>query len=232
MQVKQFRYGADNFSYLIHGQTTALAIDPGAVGEILAYVDRNNLTLDYVTNTHMHPDHTVGNREIRRQTKTEFIENETLHTLGTLLIDGEQVNVFHTPGHTEDSFTFQTGMKLITGDTLFNGTVGNCFSGNLKAFYESIKILLGFSEETIVYAGHDYVKYAMTFARNIEPDNQDIDEFLKRYDPRHVRSSLADELKINPYLRFNDDRIIALLNSKGLPTEIELKRWTSIMEYY
>jgi hydroxyacylglutathione hydrolase len=145
------------------------------------------------------------------------------------MLDDEPVQPYHTPGHTTDSITFHVDKALITGDTLFNGTVGNCFSGDLKSFYHSIKKLMAWPPETLVYAGHDYVRDAMAFARTLEPDNPAIDEFLQAYDPGHVCSCLADELRVNPYVRFNTDAIRALLERKGLPVATEYERWESIM---
>ena len=84
----------------------------------------------------------------------------------------------------------------------------------------------------MVYAGHDYVRYAVQFARTIDPDNPELDRFLTRYDPYHVFSTLADELKVNPYVRFNDEKMIAILKDKGLPVETEFQRWKSLMEVY
>jgi hydroxyacylglutathione hydrolase len=118
---------------------------------------------------------------------------------------------------------------MVTGDTLFNGTVGNCFSGDLKGFYHSIKHLLSFPDETIVYAGHDYVTDSMVVAKRLEPENPDIDRFLTDYRPEHVLSTLAEERKINPYLRFNEPEIIAFLKQQGLPVGTEFERWESIM---
>jgi len=232
MIVKQFRYAADNFSYLLHGNRSAMAIDAGAVEAILSYVESSNLELKYVTNTHMHPDHTPGNRDILGRTDAEFLDNRTLRRKKSFILDEEQIQVYHTPGHTEDSLTFHAGGKLITGDTLFNGTVGNCFTGDLEAFYKSIRLIFNFPSETVVYAGHDYVKFAMQFAKNLEPDNKEIDIFLSRYDPYLVFSTLEDELKVNPYVRFNDERIISILEKKGLPVESEFLRWKSLMEVY
>jgi hydroxyacylglutathione hydrolase len=148
----------------------------------------------------------------------------------TITLDGGTIHVYHTPGHTLDSVTFNTDGRLLTGDTLFNGTVGNCFSGDLKAFYESIKQLMGLPETTVVYAGHDYVEYAMAFARVIEPANPEIDRFLEARDPGHVFSTLAGEFRVNPYLRFNDPGMIRILEEKGLPTASEYQRWESIMQ--
>ena len=38
MKIKQFFYGGDNLGYLLHSGTRALAIDGGAVDEIMAFV--------------------------------------------------------------------------------------------------------------------------------------------------------------------------------------------------
>jgi hypothetical protein len=69
----------------------------------------------------------------------------------------------------------------------------------------------------------------METARQIEPDNPAIDDFLKTYSPDLVRSTLAEEYQINPTLRFNAGPLIGILKARGLPVETELDRWRSIM---
>jgi len=229
MNIKQFRYAADNFSYLVYGQRFALAIDGGAVQEILTFVETHGLNLTDVTNTHSHPDHTAGTQELLDDSGSRYMDCKTLLSTKTIDLEGEEIRVYHTPGHTQDSITFHLGQVLITGDTLFNGTVGNCFTGDLKGFYDSIKLLMGFPGATIIYAGHDYVMESMAFAKKLEPDNRAIDLFLKKYEPNHVYSTMDDELKINPYLRFNESKIITLLEKKGLPVATEYERWESLM---
>jgi hydroxyacylglutathione hydrolase len=108
--------------------------------------------------------------------------------------------------------------------------VGNCFSGDLSAFHASINKLLALRENTVVYAGHDYMEYAMAFARTIDPENPKIDRFLKTHDPNHVRSTLAEEKKVNPYLRFNDPEMIRILTGRGLAVATENQRWDAIMQ--
>lgn len=229
MKVKQFRYSTDNLGYLIYGRKEALAVDGGAVEKILSYIDAQNLRLVYVTNTHSHGDHTVGTRRLLEASGAVFLDNQIIREKGSILLEHEPIAVYHTPGHTSDSVTFHAGQILITGDTLFNGTVGNCFSGDLKGFYHSIKHLLSFPDETVVYAGHDYVKDSMLVAKRLEPENPDVDRFLAAYRPGHIISTLADERKINPYLRFNEPSIIAFLKRQGLPVDSEYERWESIM---
>ncbi len=229
MQIKQFRYSADNLGYLIHGRKEAVAIDGGAVGEILSYMDARDLRLVYVTNTHSHRDHTVGTRRLLEASDAVFLDNPTIRKNKSILLEGRPIAVYHTPGHTADAVTFHADNILVTGDTLFNGTVGNCFSGDLKGFYHSIKHLSSFPDETLVYAGHDYVQESMAVAKRLEPENTDIDRYWAAYRPDHIVSTLADERKINPYIRFNEPAIIAFLERQGLAVDTEYQRWESIM---
>jgi hydroxyacylglutathione hydrolase len=229
MKVRQFRYSADNLGYIVYGNKKAMAVDGGAVDEMLAFIRSSKLELRFVTNTHMHPDHTTGNRELISKTGAGYMDIEKLIEDGAIEIEGNKVDVFHTPGHTADSIVFRLDNTLISGDTLFNGKMGRCFTGDLKSFFESANFLLKLPEDTIIYAGHDYVEEYMAFAKNIEPNNNHIDEFLSTYNPGHVYSTLADELKINPHLRFNDPAIISVLEKRGLPVGTPYDRWASIM---
>ena len=229
MNLQQLPYSSDNFSYVIFGKHSALAIDGGAVESILDFVQKKKLRLTYITHTHLHPDHNCGTRELLTRSGATLLDGVYLSEHSQIELDEMPVRVYKTPGHTADSVTFHVGNCLITGDTLFNGTIGNCFSGDIKAFYHSIKFLMAFPENTLVYAGHDYLKYAMSFSRMIEPDNPDIDAYLKSYNPAHVCSLLGDELKVNPYLRFNDSRFIEMLKKKNLPISTEFQRWESVM---
>jgi len=229
LNVEQFRCGTDNLSYLIYGRKEALAIDGVAWAEILALLEGNNLKLAMVSNTHRHFDHTSGNDQLLSATKARFLDFSDLPDDKEIQIDGEKVIVCRTPGHTADSVCFHAGNALISGDTLFNGTIGNCFTGDLKSFYLSVKRLMALPDETIIYAGHDYVSDSLAFARYLEPDNKDIDNFLNSYDYDHVCSTMADERRINPYLRFNEEPIIKLLKRKRLPCATEWERWKSLM---
>jgi hydroxyacylglutathione hydrolase len=229
LNVEQFRYDADNFGYLIYGRREAIAVDGGARREILDFMQAAGLSLTIVTNTHGHFDHTCGNEELLSSTKTKFFGFNELADNKEILIDGEKVSVYRTPGHTADSVCFLAGNALISGDTLFNGTIGNCFTGDLKSFYLSIKRLMTLPDETVIYAGHDYIRDSLAFARRLEPGNKDIDAFLNFYDPHNVCSTMADERRINPYLRFNEDPIIKILEKRGLPRATEWERWTSLM---
>jgi hydroxyacylglutathione hydrolase len=229
LTVKQFRNDSDNLSYLIYGEKHAVAVDGVASNEILRFIKKQKLNLLFVTNTHGHPDHTSGNGSLLNASAAKLLHYEEITKNSVIELAEEKINVIDTPGHTNDSVCFYFNNYLITGDTLFNGTVGNCFSGSLENFYYSIKKIMRLHEETVIYAGHDYVKDSMTFARKLEPDNTYIDIFLRNYNPSHPVSALMEEKKINPYLRFNEKSIIEVLKKNNLPWETELQRWLSLM---
>lgn len=227
--IKQFRFGPDNLGYVVYGAREALAIDGGAAEEILDFINAHGLSLSAISNTHDHSDHTPGNCILKTRTAARHLKPGDFKDSERIELEGESIRVYRTPGHSADSVCFHAGNYLITGDTLFNGTVGNCFTGDLKGFYQSIKKLMSLPEETIVYAGHDYVRDSLAYAAALEPDNDYIGRFLSRYSPGHVLSTLGDEFRMNPFLRMNAPAIIALLKNKGLPCESEWERWRSLM---
>jgi hydroxyacylglutathione hydrolase len=229
LHVEQFRYGHDNLGYLIFGRSEAMAVDGGAWQEILEFVNGHSLKLLYVTHTHRHHDHIEGSEQLLEKSGARLLDFHGLQDGAAIELDGEPVRVYRTPGHSVDSVCFHAGRYLLSGDTLFNGTIGNCFSGNLRAFYESVLRLMALPEDTVVFPGHDYVEPAIVFARSLEPGNRDLDAYMSHYEPDCVRSLLRDELKVNPYMRFNDPKLIEILKKRGLPVDTGWERWQSLM---
>lgn len=230
LSIEQFRYGSDNFAYVVYGEKQAVAVDGGAGKEIISFLKKNNLSLVFITNTHSHYDHTSGNDYLLETTDAQFLDPSMLPDNHDMIIDEKTITVYKTPGHTDDSVCFHTGNILITGDTLFNATIGNCFSGNQKSFYHSIKRLMSLPDKTMIFAGHDYIRDSLTFARHLEPGNTDIEFFKKILHSRvAVFSTLSEERKINPYLRFNEPLIIDMLKKHNLPFATEWERWNSLM---
>jgi hydroxyacylglutathione hydrolase len=228
--IAQLRYGPDNLAYIVHANGEAMAIDGGAANEILAFIRDRRLELRFVTNTHDHGDHTPGNAALLKASRAALLEPSALSRKPTpIALGGGRVEVIPTPGHSRDSVSFYTGAAAITGDTLFNFTIGNCFTGDLDAFHTSIRTLMALPGATLVYAGHASVRAPLAFAARLEPGNPEIAHALSRHDPRHVVSTLAEERRVNPYLRFDEPSIAALLASRGLPVATERDRWRSLM---
>lgn len=232
MFIRQVKYSKDNLGYLVYSASEGIAIDAGGVEEILYFSNQNQIRIKYISNTHSHQDHTLGNTALLKQTGAEFIDTKKIHSDLIFKLDQEVLKVIPTPGHTEDSVTFIGDTFMVTGDTLFNGTIGNCFTGDLDTFFSSLKRLMAFPGKFKIYGGHDYVLESMEVARRIEEDNPCIEEYLEKYDPQLIVSTLDDELRANPYLRFNAPSMINILQKRNLPANTEFERFKSIMDNY
>ena len=229
MHINQFRYGKGNLAYLLWKNREAIVIDGGAVQEITDFLSERNLTLKLVTNTHGHDDHTKGNRALLDVTDADFLSAGELLNMSHLLLADEKITIIPTPGHTMDSLVFSWKDILITGDTLFNGTVGNCYSGEYEIYFQSLKKLTGRPGESRILAGHDLVKYSLGVIRKIDPENPYTEEYNNRYSRDYVVTTLSDELKVNPFIRFNDPSLDIFRNTLALPVETEYEKWRAMM---
>ena len=70
IKVIQIATLSDNYSYIIVDAVSKLnaCIDPSVSGTIENFLEKNDLILDYIINTHHHNDHVGGNLELKRNT--------------------------------------------------------------------------------------------------------------------------------------------------------------------
>ena len=171
MKVYQLEVGGmQNFTYVLEDEQTgeAVIIDPSwDLDMILEVVERNNLKIRYVINTHHHFDHTTGNDAIVKKTDSKIIQHKdstlkndmTVSDGDTIRFGNSELAVFHTPGHSEDSICLIGDGKIFTGDTLF---VGNCGrvdlpGGSARKLYHSLfDVINKLDENLILYPGHNY----------------------------------------------------------------------------
>jgi glyoxylase-like metal-dependent hydrolase (beta-lactamase superfamily II) len=164
----------------------AALVDPAMRSEpALEWITRRGLTLRYVLNTHGHSDHTFNNAFFVRETGAKLRigadDEPMLAQLGQssrymgaaatpspapdgYLEDGEEIavgglriRVVATPGHTPGSMCFVVEDAVLTGDTLFQGSMGRFDfpGGSLRDLAASIKNkLFVLSPETRVLPGH------------------------------------------------------------------------------
>lgn len=224
IQIKQF-YGHNvlrNFSYLIFDDVSGSAwvIDPWASAPVEEYIKKNSLELKGILNTHHHFDHVRGNDRLHEVFGSPI---KKLRGGETIELDhGHRLVTIDSPGHTLDHQVFVCESKgeapaLFSGDTLFNGGVGNCRDrGNVDKLYSTVRSLIEkLPKETKLYPGHDYIERNLLFAETLEKENQIIKENLRKVkdeDPenREVRT-LADELSYNPFLRLDSREIQSFL---------------------
>ena len=75
MQVEIIRCLKDNYSYLIIDEKNKLAcvIDPSESKPIINFLEKKNINLRFILNTHHHYDHVGGNSELKKKYKAEVV---------------------------------------------------------------------------------------------------------------------------------------------------------------
>jgi glyoxylase-like metal-dependent hydrolase (beta-lactamase superfamily II) len=168
------RPGTGCISYLVHDGDEAVVIDPTQyVDEYLNTVEERDLTIVGVADTHADADHVSG----ARQLADELVVPYYLHDADagnlddyTAIEDGESIpvgdrslDVQHMPGHTPGSVSFRYGDVLLSGDTLFNRSVGrpdledsdeDAIRTAARYLFDSLDRLLSLPGETLVLPGH------------------------------------------------------------------------------
>ena len=148
----------------------ALIVDPvlEKVDRYLQLMRELDLRLVKAVDTHLHADHITGLGALRDRTHcvTVMGEQSQVDVVSMRIADGDKLtiegislDVIYTPGHTDDSYCFAMGDRVLTGDTLLiRGTGRTDFqNGDSRAQYESIfGRLLRLPEDTLVYPAHDY----------------------------------------------------------------------------
>lgn len=177
-----------NTYVLIDEETKEAAIiDSGGEFEIINdALEKYGAKLKYILNTHAHFDHVMGEKEAQERTglpvyvheddkillenlkrqaaffrigEAEAPENIKTFDENTIFkLGNQEIKVIHTPGHTPGSVCFLFGDALITGDTLFYGSIGRTDfeGGSFAQISDSIQNKLFKLDENItVYPGHD-----------------------------------------------------------------------------
>ncbi len=154
MEIKTFPLGPlQTNCFVLAGDKEAVAIDPGGdPTEVLNYLKANGLTLTHILNTHLHFDHTYGNKALADATGAPILcGDDDLSLLdswlgkggdmGLPLVDmytpqtvapgehsfaGFACTVFHTPGHSTGSLTFYfpEAKAAFVGDLIFYRSIG------------------------------------------------------------------------------------------------------------
>jgi len=155
-------------------------------GRILAYLEREKLKVGAIVLTHAHFDHIGALHEVLAKNPSapvylhgadEVMAFSPLNqmppysatprpdTLDTSKRDGDTITcggltakIIHTPGHTPGSWClyFEADKLLVTGDTLFNGSIGRTDfpGGSMKAIEASLLILKKLPDDTRLICGH------------------------------------------------------------------------------
>ncbi|MBC7916776.1 MAG: hydroxyacylglutathione hydrolase [Rhodoferax sp.] len=218
----------DNYIWMLHDGHGALVVDPGDAQPVLRALSETGLQLHTILVTHHHADHTGGIQQLFDATGATVYgpAREQIAGVQHGLKDGDQVcamgldfQVLDVPGHTAGHIAyFCTATPqdpiLFCGDTLFSGGCGRLFEGTPDQMLASLERLAGLPGHTRVCCTHEYTLSNLKFAREVDPDNQALVEYqqhcqaLRAAARPTLPSTIAQELKINPFLRSHDAALI------------------------
>ncbi len=163
---------SSTYTYLISSGPgrEALIIDPVLehVDNYINILNKMNLKLVKVIDTHIHADHITGMSKLKNETNCETVMGDKtpadivsikIKDQEFVTIDKLRLKAIYTPGHTSESFSFLMSDRVFTGDTLLIGGTGRTDFQNGDPYdsYNSIfNILLKLPDNTKVYPAHDY----------------------------------------------------------------------------
>lgn len=179
-------YAVNCYIIYCEEKNEGIIVDPGGDADsILEFIKENNLNIKYLVLTHGHGDHIGGLKELKEALDAKIaiheddvemlvdanknlstqmamgkveVEPDLILKEGSILEFGnEKAEVIHTPGHTLGGICLKIQDNLITGDTLFAGSIGrtDLYGGDFDTIIKSIKEkLMIYPDETKVFPGH------------------------------------------------------------------------------
>ena len=225
MKVEIIKCLQDNFSYLIIDEKTQIAcvVDPSEAKPIINFLNKKEINLKYILNTHHHYDHVGGNSELKKKYNSCVVgfkgDRDRIPEIDILMEDNQiwkkdnfEAKIYHIPGHTTGhiAFHFFKEKKIFTGDTLFSLGCGRLFEGTYEQMFNSLKKIKQLSKDTEIYCGHEYTLQNSNFCISQDPDNIRLKEKILEIKKKladnlpSIPSLLSDELKCNIFLKAKD----------------------------
>ena len=179
-------YAANCYIVYSETTKDGIVVDPGGdVDDLLGFIERKGLKIKDIILTHGHGDHIGGVIGLKDALKANVMIHKDDHELlidgdknlsstmpigsvaieaDKLLDDGDTIlfgdleaRVIHTPGHTKGGICLKINDSIITGDTLFAGSIGRTDlpGGDYETIIKSIKEkLMTYPDDVEVMPGH------------------------------------------------------------------------------
>lgn len=180
-------YAANSYILSCSDTKEAVVVDPGGESEdTISELENENLDLKYIVLTHGHGDHIGGVLDLKEkyhvpvlihELDEELINNSDKNLSSVIpmkeiffksdksLKDGDNISfgnvkleVIHTPGHTKGCICLKSGNDILTGDTLFKGSIGRTDlygSTSQEELVNSVKErIMKYSDDVNLHPGH------------------------------------------------------------------------------
>lgn len=184
-KISNNKYDINSYIVYDQESKSAVIFDPGVnYGSITDFIEQEKLIPKAIILTHGHIDHIADTPKIKELYRIDiyahelenemlldenkslsvhfgyedfsfsadyFLKNNDILKFGPL-----EFKIMHTPGHTKGGICIFSGNFLLTGDTLFKGSMGrtDLYGGNDEHMRNSLYKLSQEKDELAVYPGH------------------------------------------------------------------------------
>jgi len=214
---------SDNYIWLLAAGAVAVVVDPGDAVPVRLALREQRLRLAAVLVTHHHPDHMGGAQALAEEHACPVYgpARERIDAVSVPLREGAApelpgfgvFRVLDIPGHTAGHIAYGGHGIIFCGDTLFSAGCGRLFEGTAAEMCRSLAKLAALPDATAVCCGHEYTLANLKFAREVEPDNREVREYMEECAARRARgeptlpSRLGRERRVNPFLRCDEPAV-------------------------
>ena len=209
-----------------------VVVDPGYREPIIAYLKTHALRVHAILVTHYHYDHIDALSYFAKEYPEALVYGplkKTRRVVNNCLSEGDQFCIFgdvaiqvtEAPGHCREHIVYlikDSPPHLLVGDVLFVAGCGKIFTRDYAATLETFAKICRFPPETKIYCGHEYSRFNLDFAWQVEPQNATLNATRSKLkqrildrDFRVVPTSLAEERSYNPFLRLQQPAVRAAI---------------------
>lgn len=208
----------DNYIFALKDHDQLCVIDPAEADPVFQFLEKSQLRLAAIWNTHHHFDHVGGNLELKDKTGCQIVghkrDAKRIPGLDLAVSEGDSISfgseiarVIALDGHTigHIAFYFESSARLFCGDTLFSVGCGRLFEGHPHQMFKSLSKLKKLPDETLVYCAHEYTLQNIAFAETLDSSDalQDYKkqvEAMRQKGKPSIPCQLGLEKTINPFL--------------------------------
>jgi len=227
--IKQIPVLNDNYLFLIYDRNTKKSgcVDPAVSAPVINELEKENLGLDFILNTHHHLDHVGANLDLKKKYGCKIVGNQKdskrIPGIDIMLSEGDTFQfgestckILEVSGHTNGhiAFYFKEDSCIFCGDTLFSLGCGRLFEGSPQQMVESLTKIRSLPDNTKVYCAHEYTLNNANFALSIDPDNGVLKRKVSEIKDKRSQNIptvpvlLSEEKKLNPFLNFDNKEFI------------------------
>lgn len=228
---------ADHYIYLITDEDLGLAmvIDPSDAGVVTHALQKKDLHLALILNTHNPKNTGNGSEKLQSEYGAPIIGPLESHDrLGSLSrkVSKADVITFSTlrgqvlethgaiSGHV--AFYFPQLKALFCGDTLFSLGCGKLFEGRPSDLWETLAALRSLPDDTLIYCGREFTEANAKFALAVDKNNEALKgrvaevKQLRQKGLPSVPVLLSVEKQTNPFLRVDHPPFQSALAKGGI----------------